>query len=114
MKGTAQVFCGYDEADPTAIVVAVFVEDAVEDARFIVKPVSNAESASAFPPSERKPPVNIPKKKATCIRVPLPPVPSDVRKFNVSVSGFSGKELITGGQIECEPRPVLNWDCKIQ
>ena len=112
-KGTVQTFCGIEGPESLHIVVAVHVEDAVEDATFLVEPVVNGDPAPqlAAPPLEH---VNLPARTNTCVRVPLPSSSADIRKYNISVFGYSGRERVNGGKIGCSPTPVTNWDCKFQ
>ena len=109
----AKVFCGTDGPEATSVVVAVYVDQPVENATFTVLPILG--SGETFNQGyRRRNGVKLPSKVASCVRVPLPTAMVDVRLYNVAVHGHSGSRELMGGEIACAPRPINPLVCDVR
>jgi len=111
-RAPAKIFCGADGPQATSVVVAVYVDQPVEDATFTVLPILGSGEI-LDKGYRRRDGVNLPGKVASCVRVPLPNSLVDVRLYNVAVHGHSGSSELLGGEIACEPQPVNQLVCDV-
>lgn len=113
VRGSIETFCGIEGAESSGIVVAVYPDVEVQTATFVVQPVANDQKVTGETPAIRDG-VYLERGTASCIRVPLPASRKTVFAYNVTVSGQAGSKHVNGGEIECQPKLIQNWDCVVR